>query len=163
MFAGPGGYRGEFMAWDPVQRKKVWSIKENMPVWSGALGDCRRRRFLRHDGPLVQSGRRKERQGAVAIPSRFGIIGQPVTYEGATARNTSQSSRASAAGPALSRTRKSILASATPRSASPARCRICRPTRRAAANWSYSHFRNKRRWRAGAAAENRSAGSEALP
>ena len=37
MFAGPGGYRGEFMAWDPVQRKKVWSIKENMPVWSGAL------------------------------------------------------------------------------------------------------------------------------
>jgi glucose dehydrogenase len=37
MYAGPGGYRGEFMAWDPVKRKKVWSIKENLPVWSGTL------------------------------------------------------------------------------------------------------------------------------
>jgi PQQ-dependent dehydrogenase (methanol/ethanol family) len=37
MFAGPGGYRGEFMAWDPVQKKKVWAIKEHLPVWSGAL------------------------------------------------------------------------------------------------------------------------------
>ncbi len=37
MYAGPGGYRGEFMAWDPVKRTKVWSIKENFPVWSGAL------------------------------------------------------------------------------------------------------------------------------
>ena len=37
MFAGPGGYRGEFMAWDPVQKEKVWEIHENFPVWSGAL------------------------------------------------------------------------------------------------------------------------------
>ncbi|HZT88156.1 MAG TPA: PQQ-dependent dehydrogenase, methanol/ethanol family, partial [Stellaceae bacterium] len=37
MYAGPGGYRGEFMAWDPAQRKKMWAIKENFPVWSGAL------------------------------------------------------------------------------------------------------------------------------
>jgi hypothetical protein len=37
MFAGPGGYRGEFMAWDPIKRSKVWSIKEKFPVWSGAL------------------------------------------------------------------------------------------------------------------------------
>lgn len=37
MYAGPGGYRGEFMAWDPVKRAKVWSITEKFPVWSGAL------------------------------------------------------------------------------------------------------------------------------
>jgi lanthanide-dependent methanol dehydrogenase len=37
MYAGPGGYRGEFMAWDPVKRSKVWAIKEKFPVWSGAL------------------------------------------------------------------------------------------------------------------------------
>ncbi len=37
MYAGPGGYRGEFMAWDPVKKSKVWSIKEDLPVWSGAL------------------------------------------------------------------------------------------------------------------------------
>ena len=34
---GPGGYKGEFMAWDAVQGKKIWGIKEPFPVWSGAL------------------------------------------------------------------------------------------------------------------------------
>ena len=29
MYAGPGGNRGEYMAWDPVARKKVWAISEN--------------------------------------------------------------------------------------------------------------------------------------
>jgi PQQ-dependent dehydrogenase (methanol/ethanol family) len=37
MYAGPGGYRGEFLAWDPVAGKRVWSIKENFPVWTGSL------------------------------------------------------------------------------------------------------------------------------
>jgi glucose dehydrogenase len=37
MYAGPGGKRGEYMAWDPVARKKVWAISENFPVWSGTL------------------------------------------------------------------------------------------------------------------------------
>jgi PQQ-dependent dehydrogenase (methanol/ethanol family) len=37
MKAGPGGHRGEFTAWDPVARRKAWSIKEDFPVWSGAL------------------------------------------------------------------------------------------------------------------------------
>ena len=37
MYAGPGGYRGEFAAWDPVKRKKVWAIHENFPVWTGTL------------------------------------------------------------------------------------------------------------------------------
>jgi alcohol dehydrogenase (cytochrome c) len=37
MYAGPGGHRGEFSAWDPVAEKKVWSIHEKFPAWSGAL------------------------------------------------------------------------------------------------------------------------------
>ena len=37
MYPGPGGNRGEFTAWDPVAAKKVWSIKEDLPVWSGEL------------------------------------------------------------------------------------------------------------------------------
>ena len=37
MYAGPGGNRGEFTAWDPVARKKVWGLQESFPVWSGAL------------------------------------------------------------------------------------------------------------------------------
>jgi len=35
-FPGPGGNAGAFMAWDPVQRKKVWEVPEPWPVWSGA-------------------------------------------------------------------------------------------------------------------------------
>jgi PQQ-dependent dehydrogenase (methanol/ethanol family) len=35
-FPGPGGNAGEFMAWDPVNRRKAWAIKERWPVWSGA-------------------------------------------------------------------------------------------------------------------------------
>jgi PQQ-dependent dehydrogenase (methanol/ethanol family) len=34
---GPGGYRGEFMAWDATSGRKVWGIKEPYPVWGGAL------------------------------------------------------------------------------------------------------------------------------
>ena len=34
---GPGGYRGEFLAWDATTGRKVWGIKEPYPVWGGAL------------------------------------------------------------------------------------------------------------------------------
>ncbi|HET7620258.1 MAG TPA: PQQ-binding-like beta-propeller repeat protein [Gemmatimonadaceae bacterium] len=37
MQAGPGGNRGVFTAWDPVSARPAWEIKENFPVWSGAL------------------------------------------------------------------------------------------------------------------------------
>src|SRR3984893_6760921 len=34
---GPGGHRGEFTAWDPVEGKAVWTIKEDLPLWSGTM------------------------------------------------------------------------------------------------------------------------------
>jgi alcohol dehydrogenase (cytochrome c) len=34
---GPGGNGGEFIAWDPVGKKKVWGIKEELPFVGGAL------------------------------------------------------------------------------------------------------------------------------
>jgi PQQ-dependent dehydrogenase (methanol/ethanol family) len=37
IFPGPGGYQGEFMAWDPTAGKKVWGITEPFPVWTGTL------------------------------------------------------------------------------------------------------------------------------
>jgi lanthanide-dependent methanol dehydrogenase len=37
MYAGPGGHRGEFFAWDPAAGRKVWGIHERFPVWTGAL------------------------------------------------------------------------------------------------------------------------------
>ena len=37
IFAGPGGYQGEFMAWNPEAGEKVWGITEPFPVWTGTL------------------------------------------------------------------------------------------------------------------------------
>jgi alcohol dehydrogenase (cytochrome c) len=38
MFPGPGGYQGELVAWDIVNAKKVWGVKESvLPVYSGVL------------------------------------------------------------------------------------------------------------------------------
>ena len=37
MFRGKGGHLGEFIAWDATTGKKVWGIKEPLPVWSGVL------------------------------------------------------------------------------------------------------------------------------
>ena len=82
MFAGPGGYRGEFMAWDPIQRKKVWSIHENFPVWSGTLvtaGDVAFYGTMDRWFKAVDA-----KSGAVLWQFRAGsgIIGQPISYQG---------------------------------------------------------------------------------
>ena len=37
IFAGPGGYQGEFMAWNPEAGEKVWGITEPFPVWTGTM------------------------------------------------------------------------------------------------------------------------------
>jgi hypothetical protein len=95
MYPGPGGHRGEFAAWDPVAGRKVWTIKERFPVWSGALADRRRRGLLRHHGRLVQGGRRAHRQAAVAVQDRLrhhrpaGVLPRPgrqAVHRGAVGR-----------------------------------------------------------------------------
>ena len=82
MYAGPGGNRGEFLAWDPVKNEKVWAIPENFPVWSGALATA---------GDVVFYGTMDGWFKAVDAKSgtllwQFkcgsGIIGQPVSYRG---------------------------------------------------------------------------------
>jgi glucose dehydrogenase len=82
MYAGPGGYRGEFMAWDPVKKQKVWEIHENLPVWSGALvtaGDVAFYATMDRWFKAVDA-----KTGAVLwqFQGGSGFIGQPVTYQG---------------------------------------------------------------------------------
>jgi PQQ-dependent dehydrogenase (methanol/ethanol family) len=81
-YAGPGGNRGEFCAWDPIARKKVWAIKEEFPVWSGAAATA---------GGLVFYGTLDgwfkavdDRSGAVLwqFKTDSGIIGQPTVFRG---------------------------------------------------------------------------------
>ncbi|WGR94907.1 PQQ-dependent methanol/ethanol family dehydrogenase [Bradyrhizobium sp. ISRA443] len=35
--AGPGGFLGELVAWDPIANKKVWGLKEDLPFNGGTL------------------------------------------------------------------------------------------------------------------------------
>jgi lanthanide-dependent methanol dehydrogenase len=79
-YAGPGGHRGEFSAWDVVNGREVWKIKERFSVWSGALATA---------GDVVFYGTLEgwfkavdARTGKVLwqFKTGSGIIGQPITY-----------------------------------------------------------------------------------
>ena len=80
MYAGPGGHRGEFTAWDPAAARKVWNVVEKFPAWSGALVT---------GGDVVFYGTMEgwfkaldARSGKLLwqFKTGSGIIGQPVTY-----------------------------------------------------------------------------------
>jgi lanthanide-dependent methanol dehydrogenase len=80
--AGPGGNRGEFTAWDPVQGKAVWTIKEDLPLWSGTMTTA---------GGLVfygtMDGWFKAVDATTGEPkwqfqTGSGIVGQPIAYRG---------------------------------------------------------------------------------
>ncbi|WP_352963458.1 methanol/ethanol family PQQ-dependent dehydrogenase [Mesorhizobium sp. M0815] len=79
---GPGGNRGAFTAWDVAAAKPAWSLKENFPVWSGAVATA---------GNVVFYGTMEgwfkavsARTGALLwqFKTSSGIIGQPITYRG---------------------------------------------------------------------------------
>jgi PQQ-dependent dehydrogenase (methanol/ethanol family) len=83
MFPGPGGYRGEFMAWDPLARKKVWAIKENMPVWTGALVTAGDVAFYGTMDRWFKAVDAKDGKPLWQFHTGSGTIGQPVSYQGA--------------------------------------------------------------------------------
>jgi lanthanide-dependent methanol dehydrogenase len=81
-YAGPGGHRGEFTAWDAASGRAVWKIKERFPVWSGAVVTA---------GDIVFYGTMEGYFKAVdartgdllwQFKTGSGIIGQPVVYRG---------------------------------------------------------------------------------
>jgi PQQ-dependent dehydrogenase (methanol/ethanol family) len=82
MYAGPGGYRGEFLAWDPVKAKPAWSIKENFPVWSGALVSAGDVAFYGTLDGWFKAVNARTGEELWKFKTGSGIIGQPVTYRG---------------------------------------------------------------------------------
>jgi PQQ-dependent dehydrogenase (methanol/ethanol family) len=85
-YADVGGNRGEICAWDPIGRRKVWSVKENFPVWSGTVVTA---------GGIVFYGNMEgwfkaldASTGALLwqFKTGSGIIGQPITYRGPDGR-----------------------------------------------------------------------------
>jgi PQQ-dependent dehydrogenase (methanol/ethanol family) len=83
MKPGPGdGSRGELVAWDPIRARKVCSVKEDLPLWSGVLATA---------GDVVFYGTMDGWFKAIDARScaplwKFkvgsGIVGNPIAYRG---------------------------------------------------------------------------------
>jgi PQQ-dependent dehydrogenase (methanol/ethanol family) len=86
MYADPvdpgDGSRGEFAAWDPTAKKKVWRIKESFPVWSGAMVTAGDVVFYGTMEGWFKAINAKTGEELWKFKTGSGIIGQPVTYKG---------------------------------------------------------------------------------
>lgn len=87
MYAGPGdGYRGEFMAWDPVAQEEIWSIKEKFPVWSGTVVTAGDVAFYGTMDRWFKAVNARTGEVLWQFRAPSGFIGQPVTYRGEDGR-----------------------------------------------------------------------------
>jgi alcohol dehydrogenase (cytochrome c) len=86
MKAGPGGYRGAFTAWDPVSNKKVWSIEEKFPVWSGALVTAGGVAFYGTLDRWFKAVDAKTGNELWKFRTGAGVIGQPIAFRGPDGR-----------------------------------------------------------------------------
>ena len=82
MYAGPGGNRGEFIGWDPVNQRKVWGIKENFPVWSGVCVTAGDVAFYGTMDGWFKAVNAVTGEPLWQFKVGSGIIGQPITYLG---------------------------------------------------------------------------------
>jgi PQQ-dependent dehydrogenase (methanol/ethanol family) len=86
MKPGPGGNRGEFTAWDPVAAKPAWSLKENFPVWSGALVTAGDVVFYGTMDGFFKAVDAKSGALLWQFKASSGIIGQPISFRGANGK-----------------------------------------------------------------------------
>jgi PQQ-dependent dehydrogenase (methanol/ethanol family) len=80
--AGPGGNRGEFTAWDPVAGKAAWTIKEDLPLWSGAMATAGGLVFYGTMDGWFKAVDAKTGKLEWQFKTGSGIVGQPVAYKG---------------------------------------------------------------------------------
>jgi PQQ-dependent dehydrogenase (methanol/ethanol family) len=80
--ADSSGKRGEFCAWDPFQKKKVWAIQEDFPVWSGTIATAGDVTFYGTMDGFFKCVNAKTGEVLWQFKCGSGIIGQPVTYKG---------------------------------------------------------------------------------
>jgi lanthanide-dependent methanol dehydrogenase len=83
---GPGGYMGAFIAWDAVQGKKIWEIREPFPVWSGSVATAGDVVFYGTlDGWFKAADARTGRL-LWKFKVGSGVVGCPITYSGPDGR-----------------------------------------------------------------------------
>jgi PQQ-dependent dehydrogenase (methanol/ethanol family) len=86
MYPGPGGNRGEFMAWDPASRRQVWSIKETFPVWSGVVVTAGDVAFYGTMDGWFKAVDARTGEPLWQFKTGSGIVAQPITYRGPDGR-----------------------------------------------------------------------------
>jgi lanthanide-dependent methanol dehydrogenase len=82
MYASGGSKRGEYCAWDPVQRKKVWAIEEEFPVGSGTLATAGDVTFYGTMDRFFKAVNARTGEVLWQFKAESGIIGQPSTFLG---------------------------------------------------------------------------------
>ena len=86
MYAGPGGHRGVYSAWDPAAQRQVWAIEERFPVWSGTVVTAGDVAFYGTMDRWFKAVHARTGQLLWQYRVGSGIIGQPVTYLGPDGR-----------------------------------------------------------------------------
>ena len=86
MYAGPGGNRGVVTAWDPVRRRAAWEVKEDLPVWSGALATAGDLVFYGTMDGWFKALDARSGKTLWKFKTDSGVIGQPVSYRGPDGR-----------------------------------------------------------------------------
>jgi PQQ-dependent dehydrogenase (methanol/ethanol family) len=86
MYAGPGGNRGVLTAWDPVRRRPAWEIKEDLPLWSGALATAGDLLFYGTMDGWFKAVDATNGKLIWQVRLGSGIISQPVSYRGPDGR-----------------------------------------------------------------------------
>jgi PQQ-dependent dehydrogenase (methanol/ethanol family) len=82
MYAGPGGYRGVFSAWDPQARRYIWEVRENFPVWSGALVTAGNIAFYGTMDGWFKALDARTGKTLWQFKAGSGIVSQPIAYRG---------------------------------------------------------------------------------
>ncbi|HET6763617.1 MAG TPA: PQQ-binding-like beta-propeller repeat protein, partial [Longimicrobiaceae bacterium] len=86
IYGGPGGNRGLFTAWDPVQMRAAWQIRERFPVWSGALATGGDVVFYGTMDGFFKAVDARSGRLLWQFKTGSGIISQPTTFRGPDGR-----------------------------------------------------------------------------
>ena len=80
------GSRGFLTAWDPVARRPAWQLKENFPVWSGALATAGDVVFFGTMDGYFKAVDARTGAALWQFKTSSGVIGQPISYRGPDGR-----------------------------------------------------------------------------
>jgi lanthanide-dependent methanol dehydrogenase len=82
MKPGPGGHRGALTAWDPVNRRPAWIVKESFPVWSGTVATAGGLVFYGTMDGWFKAVDARSGQLLWKYKVDSGVIDQPISYRG---------------------------------------------------------------------------------